>query len=196
VSTTAATTTLTSLGVSVLALLCERPMHPYEMYRLLLDRHEDRMVKVRPGSLYHTVDRLADDALLAAAGTDRDGGRPERTIYRITPDGEGALRERIRTLLAVPVNEYPRFPVALAEAHNLPCVEVLDLLRARVERLDADLAEFDALLGLAAEHVTPEAYLLGGHYLREMVFAELGWLRRLVDRLERKELAWPHDNRL
>jgi hypothetical protein len=29
-----------------------------------------------------------------------------------------------------------------------------------------------------------------------MVFAELGWLRRLVDRLERKELAWPHDNRL
>jgi len=40
----------TSLGISVLALLAERPMHPYEMYRLLLDRHEDR----RDGTIFGT----------------------------------------------------------------------------------------------------------------------------------------------
>ena len=50
---------LTPLAISVLALLNERPMHAYEMYQLLLSRHNNRIVKVRPGSLYHTVERLA-----------------------------------------------------------------------------------------------------------------------------------------
>ena len=43
---------LTPLGVASLALLAEEPMHPYEMYQLLMARHEDRLVKVRPGTLY------------------------------------------------------------------------------------------------------------------------------------------------
>ena len=42
---------LTPLGLAALALLAERPMHPYEMYQTLVHRREDRNVKVRPGSL-------------------------------------------------------------------------------------------------------------------------------------------------
>ena len=85
------TANVTPLGISVLALLVERPMHPYEMYRLLLERHEDRRVKIRPGSLYHTVDRMAESGLVEATGTERDGGRPERTTYRITDAESTAL---------------------------------------------------------------------------------------------------------
>jgi DNA-binding PadR family transcriptional regulator len=70
---------LTPLAVSILALLAERPMHPYEMYSLMLERHQDWVVKVKPGSLYHTVDRLARDELVEVAGTERAGSRPERT---------------------------------------------------------------------------------------------------------------------
>lgn len=46
---------LTPLGVASLALLAEEPRHPYEMYQVLMARHEDRLVKVRPGTLYHAV---------------------------------------------------------------------------------------------------------------------------------------------
>ncbi|WP_308282647.1 PadR family transcriptional regulator [Pseudonocardia nigra] len=186
---------VTPLGVSVLALLSERPMHPYEMYRLLLERHADRIVKVRPGSLYHTVDRLAEQELVEATGTDRAGGRPERTTYRITPAGREALAERIRALLATPVNEYPQFPVALAEAHNLPRAEVIDLLTTRADRLEAAVTEIAGLLAAARERSVAEAYVLAGRYAHDMHAAELGWLRRLIDRLERKELPWPpYDN--
>ncbi|NKX50858.1 PadR family transcriptional regulator, partial [Arthrobacter deserti] len=134
---------LTPLGVSALALLAERPMHPYEMYQLLLERWEDRVVKVRPGSLYHTVDRLAGQGYLRATGTRRAGNRPERTTYEITGEGRAILLGHLRELLAVPVNEYPRFPLALSEAHNLPrqtvielCGQRLGLLRGEAERLD------------------------------------------------------------
>jgi DNA-binding PadR family transcriptional regulator len=186
--------TVTPLGISVLALLAERPMHPYEMYRLLLERREDRRVKIRPGSLYHTVDRMAEIGLVEATGTERDGGRPERTTYRITDDGREALAERIRALLATPVNEYPQFPVALGEAHNLPRQEVIELLGARTRRIEADLAESAAVLRAAADRQVEEAYLLAAHYLHEQLTTELSWLTDLIGRLERKELRWPNED--
>lgn len=188
--------TVTPLGIAVLSLLVERPMHPYEMYRLLLERHEDRRVKVRPGSLYHTVDRLAGIDLVEAVGTERDGGRPERTTYRITDEGRDALADRIRTLLAVLVNEYPQFPVALGEAHNLPRSEVIELLGTRVRRIEGELAESAALLRGAADRHVEEAYLLGPHYLQEQLTTELRWLTDLIGRLERKELRWPNEDAL
>jgi DNA-binding PadR family transcriptional regulator len=179
---------LTPLAVSVLALLAERPMHPYEMYRLLLDRHEDRVVKVRPGSLYHTVARLAEERLVEACGTERAGGRPERTTYRVTPAGRDALAERVRAMLATPVNEYPQFPLALGEAHNLEKDEVVALLAARTRELAATIEE------LAHGPSAPEVYRLDAHYLHAMYTAELHWLRHLLARLENGDLPWPTYN--
>ena len=86
---------LTSLGISVLALLQGRRMHGYEMYQTLVERHADRIVKVRPGSLYHVVDRLTEEKLIRRAATARDGKRPERAIYEITDAGAEALTEQI-----------------------------------------------------------------------------------------------------
>ncbi len=185
-----ATTVLTPLAVSALAMLEERPMHPYEMYRLMVQRFEHEVVKVRPGTLYHAVARLADDQLVEAVGTDRSGGRPERTTYRITPLGRGMMRERLRGMFARPVNEYPSFPLALGEAHNLPRDEVLRLIAERVRALEARNGEARALLDHAAENVV-EAYLLDHYFVIDMTTAELDWLHRLAVRLENEELEWP-----
>ena len=48
-------------AILVLGLVAERPMHPYEMFQTTIEREEDRLTKIRPGTLYHTVDRLAAD---------------------------------------------------------------------------------------------------------------------------------------
>jgi DNA-binding PadR family transcriptional regulator len=181
------------LAVSVLALLAERPMHPYEMYRLLIDRHDDRILKVRPGSLYHVVDRLSERGLVEPVGTDRAGGRPERTTYRIAAAGRAELAARLRQLIAEPVNEYPRFPVGLAEAHNLPRAEVVALLDTRIAALAAEVDEIDTLL---AANTALEAYTLAAHHVRALRAAEVAWLRELRERIDTKELEWPHEDRL
>src|ERR1700732_1462311 len=110
---------VTSLGISVLALLRERPMHGYEMFQTLTARHRDRMLRIRPGSLYHVVNRLAEEKLIRQAGTGRNGNRPERTTYDLTDAGADALTSRLRELVASPVNEFEKFVVALAEIHHL-----------------------------------------------------------------------------
>lgn len=182
---------MTPLGISVLALLNERPMHPYEMYQLLIERHEDRIVKVRPGSLYHTVERLVDHECVEATGTGRAGNRPERTTYAITDVGREALTKRVADLIRTPVNEYPAFPVALGEAHNIDRSEVIEHLRMRIANLNASIAELEAWLAGARDMDVPEAYWLGMDYQRAMFTTERDWLSRLVDRIESKDLEWP-----
>ena len=183
---------LTPLAISVLALLEERPMHAYEMYQLLLQRRNDRLLKVKPGSLYHTVERLAGQELVHATGTERAGNRPERTTYAITPAGKRALEERVRSGIENYVYEYPLFPVVLSEAHNLEPDDAAGAFRQRLAALDAELAELHASIAEVTERQVPEQYWISADYNRAVLAAERDWLTTFLERLESKDLSWQH----
>src|ERR1700733_4105132 len=169
---------LNSLGISVLALLRARPMHGYEMYQTLVDRHADRIVKVRPGSLYHVVDRLTEEKLIRRAATARDGKRPERAIYEITDAGAEALADRVGQLIAEPAYEFPQLAVALAEIDTLGGDAAADAVDDRVGALEARAAE---VRGLRDARVTPAGCLLAFEYLLATTQAELSWLQSFAD---------------
>jgi DNA-binding PadR family transcriptional regulator len=183
---------LTPLAIAVLALLNEQSMHAYEMYQLLLARHQDRMLKIRPGSLYHTVERLAGQEFVRVTGTERAGNRPERTTYAITAAGKSALDERIRTGLEKYEYEYPLFPVVLSEAHNLPDTDAVAGLRRRVEQLQAAVADIEAITADAAARGVPEQYWIVADFQRAQLVSERDWLITLIKRIESKDLAWSH----
>lgn len=183
-------TTITPLGVSALSLLCERDMHPYEMYQLLISRAEDRVVKVRPGSLYHAVDRLQAAGYVRATGTERDGNRPERTTYAITDTGRTALDERLTQMLRIPADEYPAFPLAVSQAHNLSADTVVQLLTARLARLEAQREFFRSGRTLIEHRNVPRRYWLDLTYQHAMVDAQIAWVRQLVTEIESGQLDW------
>ena len=54
------------LALAVLALLFERPMHPYEMAATMKERHKEDSIKLRYGSLYTVIDLLLARGLIAA----------------------------------------------------------------------------------------------------------------------------------
>ena len=95
---------LMPLGIAALALLTERPMHPYEMYQILLLRKEDRIVKVRPGSLYHAVNKLEEGGLVRLDWTlESEAPTPAADVesfFRIeNPDQSSRLIEAITALV-------------------------------------------------------------------------------------------------
>ncbi|WP_415973544.1 PadR family transcriptional regulator [Rhodococcus sp. 077-4] len=184
--------TVNPLGVSVLALLSEGPMHPYEMYQLLLARKEDRIVKIRPGSLYHAVGRLHEQELVTEVGTDRGGNRPERTTYDITPAGRRVLTDRLAEILRTPVREYPQFTLGLSEMHNLAASQAIALLRARIEDLTREIDELAGYQQLAADREVSEIYWAGIDYTHHMLSAEVSWLTSYLERIDSGELPWPH----
>lgn len=181
---------LTPLAMAALGLLAERSMHPYEMYQTLMQRHEDRLLKIRPGTLYHAVGRLESAGLVVAAGRERDGNRPERTTYAILPAGRELLSAGLRALLAQPVREYPRFPQALSEAHNLPAADVAALLESRVAALESDLAALAAERRGAERRGVPEQFWIDVGYQERLLQAELEWVGELSTRLRSGAMAW------
>src|SRR3954447_22308732 len=89
-------------SLTVLCLLRVRPMHPYEMQRLIREWHKDEFLDLKRGSLYHAIDRLRDEGLIPVVETSREGRRPARTVYRLTGEGETAIQEWLREMLAKP----------------------------------------------------------------------------------------------
>ncbi|MCD4850699.1 PadR family transcriptional regulator [Arthrobacter sp. AK01] len=181
---------LTPLGVASLALLAEEPMHPYEMYQVLMARHEDRLVKVRPGTLYHAVGRLEENGFVEATGTEREGNRPERTTYRITSAGHQALDARLQAMLSTPVNEYPLFPHAIAEAHHLRADVVMELLAERVVALGADLDFLVRAEAAVTAKGLDRKYWIDITYQQAMRRTEIAWIRGLLEELGNGQLPW------
>ena len=181
---------LTPLGLAALSLLVEEPMHPYEMYQLLIARHEDRLVKVRPGTLYHAVGRLEEQGLVAATGTDREGNRPERTTYTILAAGREAFTKRLQDMLAIPVNEYPSFPLAISEAYNLPSGVVVELLDRRLQALQEQLDFLVSAEERLREKGVDRKYWVDVQYQQSMLRTEVAWIRGFQDELRSGELPW------
>ena len=63
-------------GLTVMCLLRERPMHPYEMQKLIHERKKDEFLDLKRGSLYQNIGRL-ERGLIANLETTREGKRPE-----------------------------------------------------------------------------------------------------------------------
>jgi DNA-binding PadR family transcriptional regulator len=162
-------------------------MHGYEMFQTLTARHEGRIVKVRQGSLYHAVYRLAEEDLIRPTATGRHGNRPERTTFEITQLGAAALTERLRELIAAPVNEFPRFVVALAEIHHLDPDRAVDAVNARIAALEDDVAYLRSLIRVGD---APASHLAGLDYVLATTEAELTWLRNFVKSMRTGQMQW------
>jgi DNA-binding PadR family transcriptional regulator len=172
------------LALAVLALLFERPMHPYEMGVILKQRHKEESIKLRYGSLYTVIELLLRRALIAARETARDGRRPERTVYEITPAGRDELRAWMTDLIAEPVKEYPQFEAALCLLPVLPPDEALVLLRARAERIAQNAAALTQHVESISEQNLPPLFLIETEYRLALMKAEQHFVVELIRRIE------------
>lgn len=184
-------TDMSPLAMSALALIDEEPRHPYDVYQVMMHRREDMIVKIRPGSLYHAIGKLAESQYIEEVGTDRDGNRPERTTYRITPAGGHVLRSAIAERLANPRKEYPIFPLAVAGAHHLPKEDVLQHFSHRRAVLGRDLEEVaDIYRHVIDDRGKPARYVLDVDLMIHQMRAEISWLDSTITALEGGLLEW------
>lgn len=170
------------LALAVLSALAQRPMHPYEMATVLRGRGKDTDMPIKWGSLYTVVGNLERHGLIAEAGSGREGGRPERTIYRITEAGTAEMRDWVRELVATPEPELPRFKAALSVLGALRPQEVIPLLRTRLEALRGRLEERRLELARQAEQL-PRLFLVEEEYELAIWQAEADWVAGLLQEL-------------
>lgn len=182
---------ITPLALAVLELLHERPRHPYDMQQAMRIRHTDRLVKLKAGSLYHTVERLERLGLIEVSETERSGRRPERRVYAITEDGRALYRTYVTDMLATVAEEYPEYPLAISLAHAFEGETVRTELQHRRDELLEQIDELDQAHDKLERMELPRRFWLDVDYLRTVKRAELAWTDRLIDELASGALDWP-----
>ena len=184
---------LTPLALTVLRMLCDGPMHPYEMQQRIRDHAYDQAVKITHGSLYHTVERLSASGLIEPLETSRAGRRPERTVYAVTSAGRDAAHTRLTELLARPAKEFPLFGTGLAFINLLPEEEVARQLRTRTVGLEALLAARQTVFDSLVKSGLARYKLMDLEWSISRARAELDFVRDLVGDLEAGHLTWADD---
>jgi DNA-binding PadR family transcriptional regulator len=179
-----------SLGLIVLWLLVDSPMHVYRMQKLIEAQGKDRVVNVRArASLYQTIDRLVGHGLVEVAETVRSEGYPDRVVYAITETGREVAREWLREMLGSTGNEYPEFLAAVSVLFGLPPEEAQAALELRAQELAATLADTESALTSAPPGL-PRLFLLEEECRKAVVQAELDWVRGVIADLCEGRLTW------
>lgn len=175
--------------ISVLAMLREAPMHPYQMQRLLRLRHKDEILVLKRGSLYHAIGRLERDQLIAVKSTSRNGRRPERTTYAITAMGRKEFTRVLRHIIATPKRERSEFMAAMSFLVHLTPAEALPRLGERASHLENEIATHSTGVAAASKFVL-RINLVESEYLIAMLRAELNWVRKLIGEISDGSLSW------
>ncbi len=168
------------LALAVLVLLFERSMHPNEMAPTLKERKKEASIKLNYGLLYTVIEQLQAKQLIVARETLRDGRRPEKTIYQLTPAGGRELVDWMRELVSEPVKEFPRFEAALSLIPVLPPEEAAQLLEIRVALLEKTLEEIDESARVCREMKLPRLFSLENEFHRALTKAEWAFVKGLL----------------
>lgn len=175
------------LALAVLTTLLQKPMHPYEIAQTLRSQGKDTSTKTNYGSLYTVVQNLEKHGLVEVTGVERQGNRPERTVYGLTGAGREEMAEWLSDLLAIPAKEYPVFETALSLMAALPPDEVERLLETRLSSLEVQLASGRGALAKASETV-PRLFLVEVEYQLHMVQAQAEWVGGFLEELRKGSL--------
>jgi DNA-binding PadR family transcriptional regulator len=168
-----------SLSYLILGLLCEGPLHGYELKRA----HDQRLPQAKPapfGQVYATLGRLERDGLVEPSGHDQAGG-PERTAFGITARGREALDSWLDEIE----------PPAPHVTGALLIKVTVALLAAGQQRARAYLAaqrqaHADRLREYTRLKTSPDigfADLIAADYAIAHLDADLRWLQTTLDRV-------------
>jgi DNA-binding PadR family transcriptional regulator len=176
------------LALAVLACLFERPMHPYEVAATLRERRKDESIRLNYGSLYAIVESMRKRKLIEAQETEREGNRPERTIYRLTEAGRFELMDWLSELVCRPVKEHTNFEAGLCLLPVLPPGQAIDLLKERCDALGIDIEQAHARTAYCRKVNLPRLFSIESEYKTKLLEAELAWVQRLVSEIESGKL--------
>jgi DNA-binding PadR family transcriptional regulator len=191
--TPAAAPRRSALGLIVLWLLYEKPLHAYGMQKLIESEGKARVVNVRSrASLYQALERLMRLGLVEVAETVKVPGYPDRIVYAITDSGRTVAREWLREMLRDTGEEFPEFVAAVSLLFALAPDDAREQLEQRERRLAAELSETHAAMAEAPPGL-PRLFLLEEEYRRAVLEAQLAWLRGVIDDLRERRLDWSEE---
>lgn len=168
-----------SIRLSILGLLMEEDMHPYEIRTRMKERFLDLQGRFRIGSLYYAVDKLAEQAYIEPVETIHSDNRPDKTVFRITEKGKVYFQKLLLDRFKEEEPAYHPMYIALVFAGKGNRDQITSILKDRVCEAEHQV---NLSYQVYCEHkgIVPRSvlHLMAGRY--EHAKTELAWLIRLL----------------
>jgi DNA-binding PadR family transcriptional regulator len=121
----------------LLGLLRSDEMHGYQLNEFI-DSHFDTIVSLKKPTAYRLLDNMTDDGWVTHR-EERDGNRPPRRVFTITPDGEAAFQRLLRESLVDYQPIVSPGNIGLLFLHVISPEEAVELLQKRREKVESVL---------------------------------------------------------
>jgi len=168
----------------ILGVLRSQEMHGYQLSEHL-EGNVGMTITLKKSNAYKLLNKMKEEGWVIHH-EERQGSRPPRRVYAITPDGEAAFQRMLReSLAAYPAPECPSV-VALNFLDHLPPDEAVSLLGQRRKKVEARYHELEAV----PAHV--RRLHMGFEYMHRYFSAELEWLDEVIARLKSRSQGHPH----
>lgn len=162
----------------LLGLLQKEEMHGYQLHEFI-DSFMQTCVDLKKSTAYYLLEKMAKDGYVTRT-EEREGNRPPRRVYHLTPAGEARLLDLLRQNLATYLPA--KFPgdTGLTFLDNLPTTEAITLLQQR----RVQLAEALAIVEQAPPHTGSLQFMLEHQHIH--IQSELTWLESVIERLSKE----------
>jgi len=163
----------------LLGLLQKEEMHGYQLHEFI-DSFMQTCVDLKKSTAYYLLEKMAKDGYVTRT-EEREGNRPPRRVYHLTPAGEERFLDLLRQNLASYLPA--KFPgdTGLTFLDNLPPAEAVTLLAQRRQQL----AEALAIIEQAPPHTGTLQLMLEHQHIH--LQSELNWLDNVIEQLSNEE---------
>ena len=164
------------------ALVNEGEIHGHQLRQLADKEYATHWTDISVGALYGALKRLAHEGLIEEARTEREGGYPERQIWRITAAGRVALAQLREEGLGEIVFRPDPFDLAMSRLDRDRLDAFPAVLELRLQRLRAMLADERVKIEQIAQNLSVTEQFVVRHRDARLE-AEIAWHESLLERL-------------
>ena len=164
------------------------PQHGYQIKKTIAEQLAD-FTQIKLPTIYYHLEKMQKDGLLAA-GSEKPGNRPEKTVYSITDKGMKAFQKMLTNMLEYDYR--PTFPAdsVFYFSEHLETSTIVKSLRAYIEKLKGIIRHIENHQGETIKHVPDEMQtmvdIIFSHHLLHYQ-AELEWADKSLKRLQIQE---------
>ena len=177
-----------------------QPVHGYDVRRELMSWQLDAWMNLQPGSIYSALKTLERDGNITVTSRQRAAGRPERTEYVLTAEGDKEFSHLLRTAWwTVDGGTAPIIP-ALTLLPFMERDELIAALQSRMGQLSGQAQELKFVRATIRDGATgadgdiPEHVREVIDYAAARLKGELDWSRAFIRRLRAGAYELAGDN--
>ncbi len=172
-----------SVRLFVLGILRTRDAHGYDLIETARTWGLETWTDIGISSIYHALRSMTREGLVRERAKESEGGKPERTVYRITSKGREAFASLMEELAMDARAAKDPFYLVLGFMDGLDATERRRLLEARAAGLRARLEGLGTKFRYIEAAGEGERWSLEAVRLnRSLLCSELAWLDELLTR--------------